>query len=77
MRRACVAANRAGSCAEIAMNVVSRGRYLIQGSLEVPEGAMLQGVFRAPSAQSRNSGSLLLAVARAGGAKGVIRTKCI
>jgi hypothetical protein len=56
---------------------VPRGRYLVTGSLEVPEGVMLEGVFRAPSARSRNSGSLLLAVAGAGGAKGVIRTKCI
>jgi len=49
---------------------VPRGRYLIKGNLEVPEGVMLEGVFRAPSARSQHSGSVLLAVAGAGDAQG-------
>ena len=45
---------------------VPRGRYLVKGNLAVPEGVMLEGVFRAPSARRQNSGSVLLAVAGAG-----------
>ena len=59
---------------------VPRGRYLVKGNLEVPEGVMLEGVFRAPSARSANSGSVLLAVAGAGDAKGqpfiTLHTSC-
>src|SRR5208283_5677385 len=59
---------------------VPRGRYLIKGSLDVPEGVMLEGVFRAPSARSQQSGSVLLAVAGAGHAKGqpfiTLHTSC-
>jgi hypothetical protein len=46
------------------------GRYLIKGTLEVPEQVMLEGVFRAPSARSHGDGSVLLAVAGAGDANG-------
>src|ERR1019366_3864195 len=49
---------------------VPRGRYLIKGNLDVPAGVMLEGGFRAPSARSQNRGSVLLAVAGAGDAKG-------
>ena len=59
---------------------VPRGRYLINGNLEVPEGVMLEGVFRAPSARTSNSGSVLLAMAGAGDAKGqpfiTLHTSC-
>ena len=60
---------------------VPRGRYLIKGNLEVPEGVMLEGVFRAPVRPERsNSGSVLLAVAGAGDAKGqpfiTLHTSC-
>jgi hypothetical protein len=49
---------------------VPRGRYLIRGNLEVPENVTLEGAFNSPSARNRNSGSVLLAVAGAGDAKG-------
>jgi len=49
---------------------VPRGRYLIRGHLAVPAGVRLEGVFDAPSAVSRNDGSVLLAVAGAGDAQG-------
>jgi subtilisin family serine protease len=56
------------------------GRYLIKGNLDVPEGVMLEGVFRAPSARTKNSGSVLLAVAAAGDTKGqpfiTLHTSC-
>lgn len=59
---------------------VPRGRYLIKGNLDVPEGVMLEGVFCAPSARSQRSGSVLLAVAGAGDAKGqpfiTLHTSC-
>jgi subtilisin family serine protease len=34
---------------------VPRGRYLIKSNLDVPEGVMLEGVFRAPSARTNSS----------------------
>ena len=49
---------------------VPRGRYSIQGNLDVPEGVMLEGVFCAPSGRTQHSGSVLLAMAGAGEAKG-------
>jgi hypothetical protein len=59
---------------------VPRGRYLIRGHLDVPEGVMLEGVFRAPSARTEHSGSVLLAVAGSGEAKGepfiTLHTSC-
>ena len=59
---------------------VPRGRYLIKGHLVVPEGVMLEGIFRAPSARTLHSGSVLLAVAGAGDAKGqpfiTLHTSC-
>jgi hypothetical protein len=59
---------------------VPRGRYLIKGNLVVPEGVMLEGIFRAPSARTLHSGSVLLAVAGAGDAKGqpfiTLHTSC-
>jgi hypothetical protein len=59
---------------------VPRGRYLIRGTLDLPEGVMLEGVFRAPAARTPNSGSVLLAMAGAGDAKGqpfiTLHTSC-
>jgi Pectate lyase superfamily protein len=49
---------------------VPRGRYLIKGNIDVPAGVMLEGIFRGPSARSQHEGSVLLAVAGAGDAKG-------
>jgi hypothetical protein len=37
---------------------VPRGRFLIKGNLDVPEGVMLEGVFCAPAARTKNSGSV-------------------
>ena len=59
---------------------VPRGHYLINGNLDVPAGVMLEGVFRAPSARGHRDGSVLLAVAGAGDAKGqpfiTLHTSC-
>jgi hypothetical protein len=45
---------------------VPQGRYLIKGTLEVPANVMLEGVFQgAPSGRTKDSGSVLLAVAGA------------
>jgi hypothetical protein len=49
---------------------VPRGRYLIKGTLEVPANVRLEGVFNAPSGRNSHDGSVLLAVAGAGDAKG-------
>ena len=49
---------------------VPRGRYLINGHLDVPPNVQVQGVFAGPSARSQNDGSVLLATAGAGDAKG-------
>ena len=72
-----IAAIKAAAQTGNAAVFVSRGRYLVKGNLAVPEGVILKGVFLAPSARSRNSGSVLLAVVGAGDAKVVIRTKSI
>jgi hypothetical protein len=49
---------------------VPRGNYLIQGTLDVPENAVLEGYFRAPTARTQTRGSTLLAVAGAGNPEG-------
>jgi hypothetical protein len=49
---------------------VPRGRFLIKGTLEVPANVMLEGVYGAPSGRNSHDGSVLLAVAGAGDAKG-------
>src|ERR1700722_7275011 len=49
---------------------VPRGRYLIKGELTVPANVLLEGVFEAPAARTKDAGSVLLAVAGAGEAKG-------
>ncbi|SPE54731.1 conserved hypothetical protein [Verrucomicrobia bacterium] len=65
-RSAMDAAVKAGNCAVF----VPRGHYLIKGRLDIPPTVTLQGVFTAPSARSKDEGSVLLAVAGAGDAKG-------
>jgi len=65
-----VAAMKAAAGSGNGVVFVPRGRYLIKGNLLVPPGVMLEGVFRAPSARSQQSGSVLLAVAGAGHAEG-------
>ncbi len=45
---------------------VPKGRYLINGNLEVPPNVMLEGVFRGPSGRNKDQGSVLLATAGAG-----------
>jgi hypothetical protein len=59
---------------------VPRGRYLVGGNLEVPAGVTLEGVFSAPSGRGKDQGSVLLAVAGAGDAKGkpfvTLHTSC-
>jgi hypothetical protein len=49
---------------------VPRGRYLIQGNLDVPPNVAIEGVFYGPSAHTKDQGSILLAVAGAGDANG-------
>jgi hypothetical protein len=49
---------------------VPRGKYLIKGELTVPANVSLEGVFVAPSARTKEAGSVLLAVAGAGNADG-------
>jgi hypothetical protein len=46
------------------------GNYLIQGTLDVPENVVLEGVFRAPTARTQNRGTTLLALSGAGKADG-------
>ena len=59
---------------------VPRGRYRIEGNLDVPPNITLQGVFSAPSARNKDDGSVLLAVAGAGDANGkpfiTLHTSC-
>ena len=49
---------------------VPRGRYLIKTRLDVPDNVTLEGVYRGPTARSKDAGSVLLAVADAGNANG-------
>ncbi len=49
---------------------VPRGRYLIAGHLDIPHSVTLEGVFSAPSGRTQGHGSVLLATAGAGDAKG-------
>ncbi len=49
---------------------VPRGSYLIGGNLVVPRSVMMEGIFRGPSAHSKDQGSVLLATAGAGNADG-------
>ncbi len=59
---------------------VPRGRYLIRGNLDVPDNVTLEGIFSAPSGWTKDSGSVLLAIAGAGDAKGTpfitLHTSC-
>jgi hypothetical protein len=49
---------------------VPRGRYMISGNLDIPHSVTLEGVFSAPSGRTHEHGSVLLATAGAGDAKG-------
>lgn len=50
--------------------LVPEGEYLIEGSLEVPAGVTLEGVFRSPQADAPGTGSTLLVTAGEGAADG-------
>ncbi|HEY3913342.1 MAG TPA: glycosyl hydrolase family 28-related protein [Verrucomicrobiae bacterium] len=49
---------------------IPRGRYLIATRLDVPANVILEGVYTGPAGRTHEAGSVLLAVADAGNAKG-------